>query len=211
MHSTKAIIHSSSAVLLITTLLLSAGCTDSAPQSQAQSSPDNDAAIMAAIKAANSPSKPKQNQGVVKAVKIGGGYTYAKVDISGEDFWLATAMTTLQPGQEIAWKDYAMMTNFKSKALDQEFDQIMFVDRLIDAAETVQHRGIVAESMNGAGYSYIRVEENGNSKWLAAPKTSLKVGQSIQWKGGAPMRNFTSRSLNRVFDEIIFVGAVHAS
>jgi hypothetical protein len=74
-----------------------------------------------------------------------------------------------------------------------------------------QHRGVVAESMNAAGYSFIRVDENGHSIWLAAPETSIRIGQSIQWQGGTQMRNFTSRSLNRVFDEIIFVSAVRVS
>lgn len=211
MYPTKVILRSSPAVLLVTTLLLSVGCTDSAAPNQAQSTPDNNAATMAAIKAANAPNKPKQNRGVVKTVKMGGGYTYAMVDIGGDDFWLATTMTALQPGQEIAWQDYAMMTNFKSKALNQEFEQILFVDQLIDSAAMAQHRGVVAESMNAAGYSFIRVDENGHIIWLAAPETSIRIGQSIQWQGGAQMRNFTSRSLNRVFDEIIFVDAVHAS
>lgn len=211
MHSTKFILHASHAVLLVTTLVLSAGCTDSAPQNQAKFTPDNDAAVMAAIKAANAPARPRQNQGVVKTVKMAGGYTYALVDIGGDDFWLATTMTTLRSGQAIAWQDYAIMKNFRSKALDQEFDQILFVDRLIDAAATAQHRGTVTESMNAAGYSFIRVDENGQSLWLATPETSIGIGQSIQWHGGAQMLNFTSRALNRVFDKILFVGAVHAS
>lgn len=211
-------LRSSPAVLLITALLMSTGCTDSTSQGQAQSSPDNQAATMDAIKAANTkvssvPGKPKQNRGVVKAVKMGGGYTYARVDISGEDFWLATAMVALQPGQEIAWKDYAMMTNFKSKALNQTFDQILFVDRVIDPTANVaaQRHGIVAESVNSAGYSFIRVEENGSTVWLAAPEIQIDVGQSVQWSGGGQMRNFTSRSLNRVFDTIIFVNKLKVS
>lgn len=207
----KTNLQSRTLVLLVSTMLLSVGCTDSTPQGRAQPSSDNDAATMAAIKAVNSRDRPKQNQGVVKEVKMGGGYTYARVNISGDDFWLATAMTSLKPGQKIAWKEYAMMTNFKSKVLNQQFDQILFIDRLIDSAAMVQHRGIVAESMNAAGYSFIRVDENGHSIWLAAPETSIEIGQSIQWQGGAQMHNFTSRSLNRVFDKIIFVGAVHAS
>lgn len=209
----EAILPTSTAGLLVTALLLSAGCSDSTSQGQAQSNPDKDASTMAAVKAANAPSKPKQNRGVVKAVKMGGGYTYALVDISGEDFWLATAMVALQPGQEIAWKDYAMMASFKSRALNQEFDQILFVDRVINPAASVaaQRQGIVAESMDAAGYSFIRVEENGGSVWLAAPSIQVKVGQSIQWSGGGQMRNFNSRSLNRVFEEIIFVNKVNVS
>ena len=207
----KTNLESRTLVLLVSAMLLSVGCTDSKPQGGAQSSSDNDAATMAAIKTVNSLGKPKQNQGVVKEVKMGGGYTYARVNISGDDFWLATAMTSLKPGQKIAWKDYAMMSNFKSKVLNQQFDQILFIDRLIDSATMLRHRGTVAESINAAGYSFIRVDENGDGIWLAAPETSIEIGQSIQWQGGAQMRNFTSRSLNRVFDVIIFVDAVHTS
>jgi len=119
----------------------------------------------------------------------------------------------VQPGQKIAWRDYAPMSNFKSKALGREFEQILFVDRVFDqqpASQAVQ-RGIVEESMNAAGYSFIRVDQNGNSIWLAVPEISIDVGQSISWSGGAPMRNFNSRSLGRTFDEILFVNAVHSS
>lgn len=209
----KINLHSSTLVFLVSAVLLSVGCTDSTPQAGAQSGSDSNTASMSATKSLNSPGRPKQNQGTVKEVRMGGGYTYAKVDIGGDDFWLATAMTALKPGQEIAWKDYAMMQNFRSKALNREFDRILFVDRLINKTEKVatQRRGIVAESMKGAGYSFIRVDENGSSIWLAAPETALTVGQSIEWKGGAQMRNFTSRTLNRVFDAIIFVDKIHTS
>ena len=213
MKTGKINLHASAVVFLVSAMLLSVGCTDSTPRDRTQSSSDNDAAKMAAIKAVNSPVRPKKNHGMVKEVKIGGGYTYARVDISGDDFWLATAMTALKPGQKIAWKDYALMKNFKSSALNREFDKILFVDRLIDEAVKVaaQRRGIVTESMKGAGYSFIRVDENGSSIWLAAPETALTIGQSIEWRGGAQMHNFTSRTLNRVFDKIIFIDSVHTS
>ena len=73
----KINLHSSNLVLLVSAMLLSVGCTDSTTQGRAQSSSDNEAATMAAIKAANLQGRPKQNQGVVKEVKMGGGYTYA--------------------------------------------------------------------------------------------------------------------------------------
>ncbi|MDH3762579.1 MAG: GW dipeptide domain-containing protein [Gammaproteobacteria bacterium] len=200
-------------ILLATALTLSAGCTDPAQQGQQQSGADSDAATMSEIKAANASRQPKQNQGVVKSVETAGGYTYARVDVSGDEFWVATTMMALEPGAEVAWKDHAMMNNFKSKALGREFDQILFVDRLFNpAAQTATtHQGVVEEFMDSAGYSFIRVQENGKSIWLAAPSTRIEIGQSIQWSGGGQMRNFTSRSLDRVFEEITFVNAVHAS
>ena len=159
------------------------------------------------------PAKPRQNKGTVKSNQPAGGYSYLEVDIDGDTFWLATSISSVKPGDRIAWQDYAMMTNFTSKALQREFSQIMFVDRIMSesALASRPHSGTVIESMNAAGYSYIRVEENGANVWLAVPETKIEIGQSISWSGGAPMRNFTSRSLQRNFDEIFFVNAIQGS
>jgi len=216
----KAGLRSSLAIQVLAVLSLATACSDSAQQNQAQPKAESEAATMAAIKQANAvnsvptqASTPKQNRGLVKEVEMAGGYTYARVDVGGDEFGLATTMTTVNPGEEVAWKDYAMMKHFRSKALNREFDQILFVDRLFTAAaeSAAPRRGIVAESMIAAGYSFIRVDENGSSVWLAAPETTLEVGQTIEWSGGGEMHNFTSRSLNRVFDEIIFVDSVQIS
>ena len=123
---------------------------------------------------------------------------------------MATAISSVQPGDRIAWRDYAVMSDFSSKALGRSFDQILFVDRVVPEAKLVQsqHQGTIIETHTAAGYSYIHVRENGNTLWLAAPQTPLTVGQDIRWSGGSPMRNFTSKSLNRQFDEIFFVNSV---
>lgn len=216
----KARLRPGPVVVALAVLSLATACSDSAQPDQVKSKAESEAATMAAIKEANpaEPTRaqagiPKQNRGLVKAVEMAGGYTYARVDVDGDEFWLATTMTALAPGDEVVWKDYAMMRHFKSKALNREFDQILFVDRLLTAGgeAAAQRRGVVAESMNAAGYSFIRVDENGSSVWLAAPETPLEVGQTIEWSGGGEMHNFTSRSLDRVFDEIIFVDSVQIS
>jgi hypothetical protein len=145
-------------ILLGTVLILAAGCSESVQQGQQQSGSDNN----------------KQNQGVVKSVEVAGGYTYALVDVGGDEFWLATAVTEVQPGAEVAWRDYAMMKNFKSKSLNREFDQILFVDRLVNpsAATAQNHQGIVEESMEAAGYSFIRVYG-----WRRLPSRSRSVNR----------------------------------
>ena len=202
-------------------ILLAAGCSETAPPAATQAAAGQqttgtaavETASAAASQAENRNRMPSQNKGVVKTSQTAGAYTYMQVDIAGEDFWLATTATAVQPGQKIAWRDYAPMNNFKSKSLGREFEQILFVDRVFSeqaVSEAVQ-RGVVEELMKAAGYSFIRVDQNGSSIWLAAPEISIEIGQSISWSGGAPMRNFTSRSLDRTFDQILFVGAVHSS
>jgi len=185
------------------------GCSESGNDSVVKS----DAEKIVTSPEAVARTTPAQNKGVVKSTEFGGGYSYIEVDISGDIFWLATAMNNVKPGDKIAWNDYAMMTNFNSKALNREFNQILFVDKVMteSALASQSHSGIVIESMNSAGYSYIHVEENGTRIWLAAPETKIEVGQSIRWNSGAPMRNFTSQSLNRKFNEIFFVNAVQNS
>jgi len=62
---------------------------------------------------------------------------------------------------------------------------------------------------NAAGYSYIEVDGGvAGKQWLAARVTPLKSGDVITWGGGATMRNFSSKALNRTFEQIVFVGSV---
>lgn len=209
----KPCLHTPYVALLLWTSLLITGCTESTSDTRARQ--DVATQVESLAKSADKPQArtPKQNKGLVKSVEMGGGYAYIEVNVSGETFWLATTPTQLQVGDSIAWQNYAVMTNFSSKALNRVFDRILFVDRIFseNSVASHSHRGIVAESMNAAGYSFIRIDENGSSIWLAAPETRIEVGQSIEWQGGTLMRNFTSRSLNREFDEITFVSAVRAT
>lgn len=156
---------------------------------------------------------PAANTGTVKSIQNSGGYSYIEVDINGETFWMATAMSAVKPGEKIAWNSYAMMKNFTSKTIKRTFQQIMFVDKVVPAAAMAasSHSGSVLETMNAAGYSYIQVEEQGKKIWLAAPAAKIEVGQSISWNSGPAMHNFTSQSLNRSFDEIFFVSAVQVN
>jgi hypothetical protein len=66
------------------------------------------------------------------------------------------------------------------------------------------HKGKVVETMNAAGYTYVQVEENGQKIWVAVMETKVKTGDIVEFPDSPPMINFQSKSLNRVFDKIIF-------
>ena len=208
----KPIFHASDFALLLSLLLIT-GCTESSSDTQARQ--DLATQVESLEKSANKvpTGTPKQNQGLVKSIEMAGGYAYIEVDVSAETFWLATTPIQLQVGDRIMWQNYAVMTNFSSRALNRVFDRILFVDRVFNKTSVASHsrRGVVAESMNAAGYSFIRIDENGSSIWLAAPEIRIEVGQSIEWQGGTLMHNFTSRSLNREFDEITFVSTIQVT
>jgi hypothetical protein len=54
-------------------------------------------------------------------------------------------------------------------------------------------------------YTYARLDACGEEAWVAGPKLDLKVGQVVSMAGGAGMRDFKSKSLDRTFESILFV------
>jgi len=75
--------------------------------------------------------------------------------------------------------------------------------------EAIGHTAKVLETMSSAGYTYIRVEEKDKTFWIALPQTPVKVGEQISFYEQMLMENFTSRTLNRTFDKILFVEGIN--
>lgn len=71
--------------------------------------------------------------------------------------------------------------------------------------------GIVVETMDAGGYSYVCLEKNGKKTWVAVPAMPLKLGQKIAFTPGMEMKNFMSKSLNRTFESIFFTDGPVAS
>lgn len=65
--------------------------------------------------------------------------------------------------------------------------------------------GKVVETMDVGGYTYICLERgDGKRIWTALPTMKVTVGQELELLPGMKMANFTSKSLNRTFEVIIF-------
>ncbi len=62
----------------------------------------------------------------------------------------------------------------------------------------------VIETMNSGGYTYMLVENNEKSEWIAIPKSKIEKGSEVRFYQGTVMKNFTSKTLKRTFDTIIF-------
>ena len=77
---------------------------------------------------------------------------------------------------------------------------------LIAASSQMPHQGKVLSSIDASIYTYIEVSENGKTVWLAAPTVAVKKGDTVGYDDGAVMSNFFSKSLNRTFETVIFVG-----
>lgn len=64
--------------------------------------------------------------------------------------------------------------------------------------------GTVVETFDSGGYSYVAVEQDGKRIWVACPKVQVAVGQKASFLPGQIMQNFTSKTLKRTFDTIVF-------
>ncbi len=67
--------------------------------------------------------------------------------------------------------------------------------------------GKVVETMNAGGYTYMLLEKDGRKGWVAVPNLKVTVGQEVKLNPGMEMGKFTSKSLNRTFDQIVFTNA----
>jgi hypothetical protein len=68
--------------------------------------------------------------------------------------------------------------------------------------------GRVSETMNAAGYTYVRVDTGEKQVWFAAPGFEVAVGDKVEAPAGAEMRDHYSKTLDRSFEVIYFVGGL---
>lgn len=173
------------------------------------------------------------NSGKVLQVTTGGGYTYAEVELpGGAKVWVAGAQIEVKPGSELSWGNAMVMQNFTSKTLNRTFPEILFVESWGKTGgmqvATAPHgqfpnpqvqggaaaapaaptgNGVVKSVTVGGGYSYVEVESNGATVWVAAMETPLKRGDKVEW-AGTEMANFTAKSINRTFPKIVFAQGI---
>lgn len=68
--------------------------------------------------------------------------------------------------------------------------------------------GSVTETMNTAGYTYVKVDTGTEKVWVAAPEFKVKVGDPVIVGQSMPMPNYHSNTLNRDFELVYFAGNV---
>lgn len=65
--------------------------------------------------------------------------------------------------------------------------------------------GKVMKAMHAGGYTYMQVEKDGKEFWIASTMMNVKKDDYVRWSDAAVMKNFSSSTLHRTFDEILFV------
>lgn len=64
--------------------------------------------------------------------------------------------------------------------------------------------GTIIETMDASGYTYMLVETGAGQSWVAIPATTVEKGATVNYYEGMVMKNFTSKTLNRTFDAVVF-------
>lgn len=83
--------------------------------------------------------------------------------------------------------------------------QVIRGDRPAAPSKAAGHTGKVLETMNSAGYTYIRFQQaDGMEKWAAVTEAKVAVGDTISVSESMVMTDFTSKTLKRTFPKIIF-------
>ena len=192
------------------------------------------AAPQAAAPQAGTPAQAPNSGKIIQLLQTS-GYTYAEVDAgNGQTVWVAGGHIEAKPGDTVQWGQYSVMKNFASNSLGRTFDEILFVNAWgpvgAPVAQVAPHgvqpgghppmaqqgaaaapgseSGKVLSVATAAGYSYLEVQKSDATVWVAVPETSVQVGDSVSWGDGMVMKNFTSKALNRSFDQIVFASGV---
>lgn len=75
------------------------------------------------------------------------------------------------------------------------------------AIPATPNSGKVLQILQAGGYTYAEVESPNGRIWIAGGPIEVKEGDAVQWGDYALMQNFTSKSLGRTFEQILFVNS----
>lgn len=73
------------------------------------------------------------------------------------------------------------------------------------------HKIVVKEMIDGGGYVYLNVDEDGNNYWMAIATMPIEVGNTYYYNGGMVMKDFVSKHLDKTFEFITFAEGVRAT
>ncbi len=71
-----------------------------------------------------------------------------------------------------------------------------------EAAPAGERSGKAKSFLHTEKYTYVEMDEAGQTVWVAIPKANIEVGATYFFSGGLLKANFQSREHNRVFDKI---------
>lgn len=82
--------------------------------------------------------------------------------------------------------------------------RIMAMPNTSTPASVATVTGTILETMNASGYTYMLIDSGEAANWVAIPATTVVKGATVNYYEGMEMKNFTSKTLDRTFESVIF-------
>ena len=87
------------------------------------------------------------------------------------------------------------------------FNKILFIFLFLILnleAKNEIYKGKVLETVNSAGYSYIKIKTSNKIFWAAISEYKIQINDNIEVQSQIWMEDFTSKTLNKTFKNILF-------
>jgi hypothetical protein len=78
----------------------------------------------------------------------------------------------------------------------------------IPASTQLVNSGKVLDVLDTDMYTYLQVTSGKGPVWIAVYKTEVTKGATVKFSNGVMMSKFTSKALNRTFDQIVFIDSL---
>lgn len=78
-------------------------------------------------------------------------------------------------------------------------------DKSESAGSFMGHKVTVEEVIHTKTYTYLKVVEDDEEKWLAISRRETEVGETLYWTEALEMKNFESKELERTFETVYFI------
>jgi len=92
------------------------------------------------------------------------------------------------------------LTQAQESKIDMHGDQAL--------QKTPLYYGKVLEITSVKNYTYLKIDEKGQTLWIAIAKAEVSVGDKVGFDKQTLMTNFRSNTLNKTFERIYFVSEI---
>lgn len=160
-------------------------------------------------------------KGTLKEKLDASGYSYLRVETEKGDRWAAVPQADLKVGSIVTIEVQAQMAGFESKSLKRTWPTIAFgtlpgapaaqapanpheAGLPKTSPKTAPIDGTVLEVIDTQTYTYLRLKTAAGETWAAVPRTTVAKGAEVRLVNAQSMDGFTSPSLKRTFERIVF-------
>lgn len=189
------------------------------------------ASLLVSCVALAQPQAPKPLKGTVVEKVDAAGYSYLRVKADSGEEWAAVPQVEVAVGAAVTIEVQARMQNFESKTLKRSWPVIAFGTLTSGATakpaapttpaapagmENPHEKGLpktvsappvdgaVLERIDAGVYTYLRLKTKDGETWAAVPRADVQVGAQVRIRNAQPMDGFTSPTLKRTFERIVF-------